>query len=100
MTNKSLVKNWKNLSLKFKTEGATKPLTDMFMICWGETPVELDGKKMSVVVFDCGGEAGSPALFCYSDADDTCWCVGWDSKNDKMVKANIGTFLKTKKEKK
>lgn len=97
MTNKSLIKNWKNLSLTFKTENLTKSLEEMFMVCWGETTIELEGKKMPVVVFDCGGEMGSPALFCYSDSNDTCWSVGWDSKNDKMVKANIGKFIKNKK---
>jgi len=94
MTNKQLIKKWKHLSLTFNTEKLKRPLTEMFLICWGETEVEVDGKKEKVVLFDTGGEQGSPALHCNSDKDDVCWAFGYNSKTKTYAKAKIGKFVK------
>lgn len=95
MTNKQLIKRWKKLSLKFKTENTTKLMTEMFLICWGETSIDIDGKKESVVCFDPGGEQGSSGLFCQTDKNNNCIAIGWDSKNNKSIKSKIGIFVET-----
>ena len=94
MTNKQLIKKWKRLSIAFNTEKIKRPLCEIFMICWGETEVEVDGKKEQVVLFDTGGEQGSPALHCNSDKNDVCWAFGYNSKTKAYTKAKIGKFVK------
>ena len=95
MTNKQLIKKWKRLSLKFKTEKITKSLSEMFLVCWGEKEIEMgDNKKEKVVIFDTGGEQGSPVLYCNVDKDNNCWAFAWNSKTNTFVKSNIGKFVK------
>lgn len=89
MTNKQLIKTWKNYSIEFKTSKEIKKLTDLFLICWGETNME----EEKVVVFDQGGEQGSPGLFCQCDEDNNCIAFSLDSKNNKVIKSNIGKFI-------
>ena len=94
MTNKQLKRDWRKFSIKFKSSGEVKPMTDMFLICWGGTTMDLDGKSEKVVVFDQGGEMGSPALFCQSDKYDICWAFGWNEEKKTSIKTNIGQFIK------
>jgi hypothetical protein len=96
MTNKQLRKKWKSFSIQFKS-GDTRPMTEMFLLCWGETELDCDGKKIKVVVFDEGGMQGAPALFCQSDKDDNCVAFGWDSKKNTSVKSIVGKFVKIPK---
>ncbi len=94
MTNAQLITCWKRLGIKFNTTKEVRPLTEMFAVCWGESETEIDGKKQKVVVFDEGGEQGSPALFCKTDNKDTCWVCCWDGKKKTGVTANVGKFVK------
>ena len=94
MTNKELIKGWKTLSIKFKTTGEIRPMTDMFLLCWGCTQMDVEGKKEETVVFDQGGTQGSQVLFCQSDKDDACWAFGWNEEKKTSIKTNIGQFIK------
>jgi len=97
MTNQELVTNWKSLGLKFVKKRKIHKLADVFMICWGECKDEMelkDGSKVKVVIFDTGGEMGSPSLWCHSDAEDNCWEMGFDPKSKKSIERNIGKFVK------
>ena len=98
MTNKELIDSWKTLSIEFNS-GLTQKMVDMFLLCWGETKMDMEGNKESVVVFDQGGEMGTPALFCQSDVDDNCWAFGWNEEKKTGVKSKIGKFIKNKKTK-
>jgi hypothetical protein len=100
MKNKDLIKNWKTLAIKFKTSGQVRNMTDMFLLCWGETDMDIDGKKEKAVVFDEGGMQGAPALFCQSDDQKNCIALGWDERKNTSVKSIIGKFVKAKISKK
>ena len=101
MTNRQLIKRWKNLSIRFNTTPLTRPLTEMFAVCWGEHEVEVNGKKEKVIVFDEGSDPkqGAPAVFCQTDKKDIFWVLAWDSKKNTYVRANVGRFVKKEEEK-
>ena len=64
MNNNQLIKNWKDLSIRFKSSNEETELLDMFLICVGETEVMIGDKKEPVVVFYQGyDQKGSPAFF-------------------------------------
>jgi hypothetical protein len=94
MTNKQLAKNWKQYDLVWTPVGdlkaGRKSLKEMFMICLGET--DYKGKK--VVIFDCGGEQGSAALWCQTNKDDECLQMVNIDGNISFV--SIGKFVKIK----
>jgi hypothetical protein len=97
MTNKDIVTNWKTLGVLLEGEKEPQKLVEHFMLCWGEVqqPIELeDGKKVSVVIFDTGGEQGSPSLWCHSDEQDNCWELYFDPKDEKSKEKVIGKFVK------
>ena len=97
MTNKDIVTNWKTLGIKLKKHRTIKKLSDVFMLCWGECQDELelnDGSKRKVIIFDTGGEMGSPSLWCHSDDQDNCWEVGFDPETKKSNERIIGKFVK------
>ena len=94
MKNKTLITNWKKYSIQFKISQEIKKMDDMFMICWGEKEIDIDGTKEKLVIFDEGGEQGSPSLWCHSDKNNLCWAFAWDSNKKKAVKINIGKFVK------
>ena len=71
MTNKQLIKRWKDLSIKFNSEKIPKPMTDMFLVCCGETVLSVGGGEEKVIIFYQGyDEKGSPAVFFKSDKKD------------------------------
>ena len=93
MKNKRLIKRWKNLAIQFKSSKETKPMTDMFLICWGNHDIDFNGKKETVVVFDEGSNPGTaPSFYCQSDKDNNCWVFAWNGKT--FIKSNIGKFVK------
>ena len=97
MTNKEIVTNWKTLGVLLEGETEPKSLAEHFMICWGEVsePMELfDGKKVSVIIFDTGGEMGSPSLWCHSDEQDNVWELYFDEESQKSKEKVIGKFVK------
>ena len=51
-------------------------------------------KKEKAVLFDTGGEQGSPALHCCSDKNNNCWAFGYNSKTKSYMKSKIGRFVK------
>ncbi len=92
MTNLYLIKNWHSLGIKFKSSKETSSLSDMFLICVGETELDVSGIKERVVAFYQGyDEKGSPAVFFTSDDNDRCWTFA--HKNDTHIKSNIGSFV-------
>lgn len=96
MTNKDIVTNWKTLGILLDGDPEVKPLAKHFMLCLGECQDELelnDGSKKKVVIFDTGGEMGSPSLWCHSDDQDNCWEVGFDPKTEKSTEIIIGKFV-------
>jgi hypothetical protein len=91
MTNKYLLENWTNLSLELN-DGKKYKLSEVFMVCWGETDMNIGGLDKKILVFDCGGPQGAPALFCHSDEENDCWeCVL--NKDGKYEEQKIGKFL-------
>ena len=95
MTNKHLIRNWQSIGIRFKTLKEISSLSDLFLVCVGESEMDVDGKKETVVGFYQGyDEKGSPALFFKSDKKNTCFTFGWDSNKKTYVKANIGEFVK------
>ncbi len=51
MTNLVLIKDWKNLSIKFRTSKEVTALVEMFLVCCGETVIDVGGKEETVVIF-------------------------------------------------
>ena len=51
MTNKELITNWRNLGIKFKSSKEIKSLNELFLICVGESEIDVGGKKELVVAF-------------------------------------------------
>ena len=69
-------------------------MSDLFLICVGESEIDVDGKKELVVSFFQGyDEKGSPAVFFNSDSKDRCWTFGYDTKKETHIKSNIGSFI-------
>ena len=96
MTNKQLIKSWKKLAIQFKSEKILRPMIDIFLICWGEHDIDVNGEQETVVIFDEGSNPGTaPALYCQSDKDNNCWAFAWNSKSNTFVKSNIGKFIKS-----
>lgn len=97
MTNKEIIKNWKTLKIKFKSEKKPVPLLEMFLVCVGETDIDVNGTKETVVGFYQGyDDKGSPAVLFTSDDRDVCWTYGKDSIKNTHVKSKIGKFIKLK----
>ena len=101
MTNRKLVTQWENLSIKFKSDNLIRPMKDMFLICLGERECNIDGKGKKgktekLVIFDEGGKCdeGAPIFFCKSDKQDNCWIYAWDGQKKIFIKSNIGKFVK------
>ncbi len=92
MTNQHLIKNWQSLGIKFKSSKETSSLSDLFLICVGETEIDVGGTKERVVTFYQGyDEKGSPAVFFTSDDNDRCWTFA--HKDGTHIKSNIGSFV-------
>ena len=97
MTNRDLIVKWRELKIKFKSEKKSTPMMEMFLVCVGETEIDVQGqdKLERVVGFYQGfDEKGSPAVLFSTDKKNTCFTYGLDTKNNKHVKANIGVFVK------
>ena len=92
MTNKHLIKNWRSIGIKFKSSKEISSLSDLFLVCVGETELDVSGKKELVVTFYQGyDDKGSPAVFFSSDDKDRCWTFA--HKDDTHIKSNIGSFI-------
>jgi hypothetical protein len=97
MTNRDLMTKWKELKIKFKSEKKPIPMLEMFLVCVGETEIDVQGKKEIVVGFYQGfAEEGSPAYLFSSDQKNRCYTYGLDSKKNTHVKSLIGKFIKLK----
>ena len=95
MTNLVLIKDWKDLSIKFKSTKEITPLVEMFVICCGETIIDVGGKEENVVIFyQAFDEKGSPSVMFQSDNDNNCWAFALDTTNKTHVRSNIGRFVK------
>ena len=102
MTNQDIVTNWKTLGVLLNGEKEPQKLVNHFMLCWGEVqdPIELfDGRKVNVVIFDSGGEMGSPSLWVHSDDEDNCWELYFDPSDEKSKEKCIGRFVKVEEQK-
>ena len=94
MTNKHLIRNWRSIGIQFKSTKEISTLSDLFLVCVGESEIDVGGTKELVVGFFQGyDEKGSPAVFFQSDTRDRCWTFGYDTKNETHIKSNIGTFI-------
>ena len=92
MTNQHLIKNWHHFGIKFKSSKETTSLTDMFLVCVGETEIDVSGVKERVVTFYQGyDEQGSPAVFFTADDKNRCWTYAHD--NGTHIKRCIGDFV-------
>ena len=66
----------------------------MFLVCVGETEIDVQGKKEVVVGFYQGYDnGGSPAAFFSSDQKNNCFAYGMDTTKNTHVKSNIGKFI-------
>lgn len=93
MKNKHLIKNWRSIAIKFKSSGEVTPLSELFLLCVGESEIDVGGTKETVVAFFQGyDEKGSPAVFFTSDKQNRCWTFA--HKDDTHIKSNIGSFVK------
>lgn len=94
MTNRQLIKKWRELQIEFKSSKETIPILQMFLVCVGETEIDVQGKKEVVVGFYQGYDSiGSPAAFFSSDQKNNCFTYGVDTKNNTHIKSNIGKFI-------
>jgi|SRR5579862_7034662 len=92
MTNIHLIRNWRNIGIKFRKSKQTSSLSDLFLVCVGETEIDVDGKKERVVSFFAAYDTnGSPAVFFTSDNDNKCWTYAHN--NGTHVKSHIGEFV-------
>ena len=92
MTNQHLLKNWHSIGIKFKLSKEISSLAEMFLVCVGETEIDVSGVKERVVTFYQGYyEKGSPAVFFTSDDDNRCWTYAHDSGTH--IKRCIGNFI-------
>ena len=97
MMNEEIVTNWKSLSVLLDGETTPHKISEHFMLCWGECQdgIEMvDGTKVKVVIFDTGGEMGSPSLWCHSDEEDNCWELYVDAESQKSKEKKIGKFVR------
>ena len=95
MTNQQLIKRWRELRIKFKSSKEMTPMMEMFLVCVGETEIDVQGKKETVVGFYQGYDnSGSPAAFFSSDQKNNCFTYGLDTNKNTHVKSNIGKFVK------
>jgi len=98
MTNENLIKRWRTLSIQFKSNKTITPMMEMFLLCAGESEIDVEGKKESVISFYQGyDEKGSPVVFFTSDSKNNCWTYGYDSNKKTHVKSKIGKFIEMKK---
>ena len=92
MTNKHLIRNWRSIGIRFKTSKEVSSLSDLFLVCVGESEIDVGGKKELVVAFFQGyDDKGSPAVFFTSDDKDRCWTFA--HLNGTHIKSNIGSFI-------
>jgi len=92
MTNKHLIKHWREIAIRFKSSKEVSSLSDLFLICVGEMEIDVQGKKEPVVVFYQGYDVhGSPAILFTSDDKDRCWTFA--HKDGTHLKSNIGSFV-------
>jgi len=97
MTNRDLMTKWKELRIKFNSEKKPIPMLEMFLVCVGETEIDVQGKKEIVVGFYQGfDEKGSPTAMFSTDQKNRCFAYGLDTKKNTHVKAKIGKFVKLK----
>jgi len=88
---------WRELKIKFKSSKEIKNLNELFLVCVGETEIDVQGKKEIVVGFYQGfDEKGSPAILFSTDKKNTCFTYGLDTTKNTHIKANIGVFVKNK----
>jgi len=101
MTNKQLIKNWKNLGIIPDTDpNEVYPMKEMFLICWGELEVDPDETpSVKMVIFDTGGPQGSPAMWCHSNENNEIIQLYWDDKSESHISKKTGKFVKLPKEK-
>ena len=92
MTNQHLIRNWHSIGIRFKTSKEVSSLSDLFLICVGESEIDVGGKKELVVVFYQGyDDKGRPAVFFTSDDKDRCWT--FTHKDGTHIRSNIGSFI-------
>jgi len=97
MTNRDLMLRWRELKIKFKSEKKSTPMAEMFLVCVGETKIDVQDKIETVVGFYQGfDEKGSPAVLFSTDNKNTCFTYGLDTKKNTHIKAKIGVFVKNK----
>ena len=93
MTNKHLIRNWRSIGIRVKTLKEVSSLSDLFLVCVGETELDVSGHKELVVTFYQGYDVqGSPAIFFTSDDEDRCWTYAHD--HGTHIKRCIGLFVK------
>lgn len=97
MKNRHLIKNWRSLAIEFKSSKEIQPLAETFLICVGESQIDVDGTAEKVVGFFQGyDEKGSPAVFFQSDNKDRCWTFAYNSQEETHIRCNIGRFVRVK----
>ncbi len=95
MNNLQLIKRWKESAIKFKTSKEVIPLIEMFLVCCGETVINVGGKEETVVIFyQAYDDKGSPSAMFTSDGDDNCWAYALNTEQKTHVKSKIGKFIK------
>lgn len=95
MTNNILIKEWRTLSIKFKTSKEVIPLVEMFLVCPGETKIDVGGKEETVVIFyQAFDDKGSPSAMFASDKENGCWAYALDTNKSTHIKSRIGKFVK------
>ena len=95
MTNRDIMTKWKELKIKFNSEKKPIPMLEMFLVCVGETEIDVQGKKEIVVGFYQGfAEEGSPTALFSTDQKNRCFTYGLSGNTH--VKAKIGKFIKIK----
>ena len=77
MTLEELQRDWKNYKIII-SDGTEVKMADILMVCRGSVK---DG-----LLFDSGGEQGSPALVLKPDEEDNCYMLNTDGGWDKMGK--------------
>jgi hypothetical protein len=93
MTNQHLIRNWRSIGIKFKSSKEFTSLSDLFLVCVGETEIDVNGTKERVVTFfEAYDDKGSPAVFFTSDDKDRCWTFAHNDGTH--IKSNIGSFIK------
>lgn len=92
MTNIHLIRNWRSIGIRFKTSKEVSSLSDLFLVCVGESEIDVGGTKERVVAFfSAYDDKGSPAAFFSSDDKDRCWVYAHNDGTH--IKSNIGSFI-------